>query len=296
VTVALVDRQGELSFLLGDSHGAGGNPPELIFLADDRPLRAAIPQLARPYLGAFSRTLHSPLFPASLDSPGSIALLPLRRGQELWGSLNFASGDLNRFDRASRTDFLERLAAVVSICLENGVNYERLRQIGMKDALTGVNNRRYLHERLEEELAASSRQDKPLTCMFLDIDHFKGFNDRFGHEAGDTVLSEVARLIRAQIRRSDSLCRYGGEEFVLLMPDTAEHAGRETAERIRRTVADHHFIVPGGSRVQVTLSIGVTVYPCEGVHPDDPKALLRSADRALYRAKEAGRNRVMPAD
>lgn len=300
VTLTLVDPQGELRHMLEELGLVPENTPELVFLGDTSPLSAAIPHLYWPYLGPFSRTAHGPLYPVSGQRPGSVALLPLKRGRDLWGSLNLGSVDPRRYDEASRTDFLERLAAVVSICLENSVNYERLKQLGMKDALTGVSNRRYLEQRLDEEVASARRGGRPLTCMFLDIDHFKTFNDRFGHHAGDEVLSAVAKLIRSQVRRSDSLCRYGGEEFVLLMPDTPHHAGWETAERIRRAVAGHHFRLRANAPAQVTLSVGVAVYaggdPQGEVQDGDPaRALLRAADHALYEAKEAGRDRVVLA-
>jgi two-component system, cell cycle response regulator len=118
------------------------------------------------------------------------------------------------------TNFIEWLAAVASVCLENVANNERLKHIGLTDALTGVHNRRYFDQRLREEVDRALRKGQPLSCLLVDVDHFKHVNDKHGHLIGDAVLREVAEQIKDQLRLSDAMARYGGEEFAVLLVQT----------------------------------------------------------------------------
>jgi two-component system cell cycle response regulator len=166
---------------------------------------------------------------------------------------------------------------------------------GFTDVLTGWYNRRYLQVRIKEELARARRNGSPLTCLMLDIDHFKRVNDALGHAAGDEVLRELAQQIEAQIRATDVAARYGGEEFVILLPDTSAESGQMLAERIRLAIANEPFHVEGNVSLPVTVSIGIaTARPRR--EDDDFKtagdALIARADVALYKAKSSGRNRV----
>jgi diguanylate cyclase (GGDEF)-like protein len=129
-----------------------------------------------------------------------------------------------------------------------------------------------------------------MSLLMIDIDHFKSVNDQYGHPVGDIVLRDVARLMREALRTVDSLGRYGGEEFMVILPHTPWEEALKLAERLRQTVADHVFKVSGAS-VKVTISVGAASYPSETV--DSPSALIREADVRLYRAKELGRNRVV---
>ncbi len=156
------------------------------------------------------------------------------------------------------------------------------------DALTGLHNRRYMDDVLGRELVRAARENYPVCVMMLDIDHFKGFNDTYGHDAGDQVLMALGDLLRASIRQSDIACRYGGEEFVIIMPGANSEEGRSRAELIRHefgilTVEFEKMLLTA------TLSIGVALFPLHGVSADE---LLRAADSALYDAKSAGRNFV----
>lgn len=168
---------------------------------------------------------------------------------------------------------------------------EKLSEQAHRDPLTGLYNRRYLDDTLARELARCQREGLPLSLMLIDLDHFKQINDTYGHLAGDEVLKQLAAMLSAQARTSDVVCRFGGEEFLLLLPNMTQAAALERAEQWRTEFAAHSIRF-GEFRMQATLSIGVASYPGHGT---TPQALTRSADDALYRAKTAGRNRVMLA-
>ena len=163
------------------------------------------------------------------------------------------------------------------------------RQASLTDSLTGLWNRRFLHQRLEEEMTRSLRHSTPLACVMLDLDHFKEINDTHGHALGDFVLREVAGILRQHIRKSDIAVRYGGEEFVLLLFSNNAEGARVVAERIRRDIEGHVFTA-GETTFRVTTSIGLCSFPDAGVVSSDD--LMKRADAALYQAKEAGRNVV----
>ncbi len=226
-----------------------------------------------------------------------MALLPLVRHGRLIGSLNIGSHTDTRFIKGVRTDFFEHLGGVVAICLENAVNHERLKRQGLTDTLTAVNNRRFFDQRLGEEVAHAIREQQPLSCLLLDIDHFKQINDRYGHQMGDRVLMEVASLIRAQMRGNDVLARYGGEEFAALLSQTCNAAAMEVAERIRGSIAARGFgLERDAPGFGVTISIGIaTLDPgsLDQTHPVSGEFLVGQADKALYDAKAGGRNRVI---
>jgi len=249
----------------------------------------------QPYLGSFDAEHERAIFDPWPTGCRSMALLPLVQRGELIGSLNMASCDANRFTTDSSTDFLERLAAIFSICLENTLNNERLKLVGLTDHLTGVFNRRYFETRCNEEVANARRHHRPLACMFLDIDKFKRINDDHGHLTGDEVLRTVSNLIQSQLRNIDIIARYGGEEFVVLLPRTALGQACDIAERIRATVAAHLILTAPEKCLTVTISIGVAMLPEKFTEDDATTShkLLSSADGALYHAKENGRNRVV---
>ncbi len=251
-----------------------------------------------PYLGTFDPDLDRAIFNPSPAECQSMILLPLMRQKTLIGSLNLASRRAERFTKDSSTEFLERLANIFSICLENALNHERLKQVGLTDPLTEVFNRRYFESRCQEEVANIRRYKTPLTCMFLDIDKFKRVNDSFGHHAGDEVLRIVASQIKSQLRSNDVLARFGGEEFVVLLPQTGLQAASEIAERIRSTIAAQPVQVTAKDNLTVTISIGVSQAPDELDVDDTTVAnkLLSTADEALYIAKKNGRNQVVSKD
>ncbi len=220
----------------------------------------------------------------------SAALLPLIRQGLLIGSLHFGSRDPDRYDAASGTKFLDRLAAIAAIAIESMLNRERLRRAGMTDGLTGVHNRRYFDHRSLIEFSQAVRHRYPLACLFLDIDHFKAINDRHGHPAGDEVLRQVGGLILRSLRTGDLAARYGGEEFVVLLPRTDLAGACEVAERIRLMVQEAPFVTPEGGTVSATLSAGLAMLTPNATSFAD---LLSAADKALYEAKRGGRNRTV---
>ncbi|MDR1996628.1 diguanylate cyclase [Azonexus sp.] len=164
-----------------------------------------------------------------------------------------------------------------------------LQEQAVRDGLTGLHNRRYLDGILEREVSRARREGSPLSLVMLDIDHFKRVNDTYGHQAGDEVLRVLAATLQADIRAEDTACRYGGEEFLVLLPNMPLTAAIERAEGWRRAV-ETLTVEHGGVAVTCTISLGVAAYPEHGTTPDD---LTRCADLALYRAKAAGRNRVL---
>lgn len=170
---------------------------------------------------------------------------------------------------------------------------EKLESQSIRDGLTSLFNRSFMEIALERELTRASRQAKQVAVMMLDIDHFKQFNDTFGHEAGDVVLREVADAMRLGVRSEDIVCRYGGEEFVIIMPEITTRAALDRAELLRRMVGDLALRYHGQLLRQVTISVGVAMYPD---HSELPEELLRTADHALYAAKHKGRNCIVPAD
>lgn len=174
-------------------------------------------------------------------------------------------------------------------------NFEESIALASTDALTGVYNRRYLDVHLDQMMRNANDARKPLSVAFCDIDHFKRLNDTYGHAAGDEVLVEFANRMRRSLRHFDMIARIGGEEFVVVMPDTGLDVALKVAERLRARMEDDPFTVTAAGELPVTISIGVSVSePGEVLGTD----LLRRADEAMYRAKQAGRNRVeasMPA-
>jgi diguanylate cyclase (GGDEF)-like protein len=298
VTLALIDPEYEAASLLNSQTAAGKVSAGLVFLDSDQKLETLYGRGARPILSGVAPS-HDFLFDEAAAGLASVALLPLILHGRLRGSLNLGSHDPERFVAGNSTDFLARLASLVAVCLENALVNERLKLVGLTDILTGVRNRRYFESRCLEEVMAARRNQTPLVCMFLDVDKFKNLNDTLGHQAGDVVLSYVARLIKAQLRGSDVVARYGGEEFVVLMPATPLQSGLETAERIRSIVAAQSVPVKAQEAVRVTISIGVSMLPLLP-GPAEPAALaadlVSRADKALYQAKETGRNRVVSAE
>lgn len=296
VTLSLIDAEYEIRRLLTDL-GCDDCFPEITFLQSGNELSALFDDIQAPRLGNFRSAAHAALF-APAAPPASVALIPLRRHGRLIGSLNLGSREEGRFIAGSATDFLERLGAVVAVALENAFNHERLKHVGLTDALTGVHNRRYFDRRLLEEVERAQRSDEPLSCLFLDIDHFKRINDNYGHQVGDRVLQEVAGRIKAQLRLSDTLGRYGGEEFAALLVHTDTGQAWEIAERIRRSIAEEPFLLGGAHHLEVTLSAGLaTLRPLDAERLGDSagEQLVGRADAAVYRAKEGGRNRVEEA-
>ena len=188
--------------------------------------------------------------------------------------------------RAMNRQLAERVAELQAA-------HEQLRTLSTRDALTGLFNRRYLEEAFAREVSRAARQHCAIGVLMLDIDYFKQFNDTFGHAAGDLLLREVGTFLQGHVRSSDIACRYGGEEFIVLMPDTHLEVLLERAEAMRREIAQLRLSHAGQALGPITISVGVALLPDHGASAD---TLIDAADRALYRSKRAGRNRVTLAE
>jgi two-component system cell cycle response regulator len=293
VTLLLIDPEFEIRRIM-ENLGLHDNHPDLLFCDDASSIIRLFPGELVPRLGRCDAESNRLLFPGNEIQPSSMAVFPLIRNRQLIGCLNIGSLQQERFIHGSATDFLERLAAILAVCLENAFNHERIKLLGLLDPLTGIHNRRYFDERLDEEISRTLRQNKALSCLFLDIDHFKQFNDVYGHHVGDLVLKEVAKLIKTQMRHSDVLARFGGEEFAVLLAQTDKQTATEIAERIRQQIAAHQISL-GDSTLAVTISIGCsTLKNIEAnlVTTQASQQLLMRADEALYLSKQQGRNQV----
>lgn len=194
-------------------------------------------------------------------------------------------------DTQQRT--VKTLAEHLALAVANLNLRETLRTQSIRDPLTGLFNRRYMEESLEREFRRALRKQSPLAVLMVDLDHFKRFNDSYGHEAGDAVLRELAKIFQALLRAEDIVSRYGGEEFTLILPETDLEAARECAVRLQ--MASHGIQVQhyGETLQGIRLSIGVACYPKNGTSAE---SIMRAADSALYRAKEQGRDQVFVSE
>ncbi len=295
VSLALVDRDYELTRIVEIRPERDTALSELMLFQSPALLEDLYGEMRRPCLRDFDAQRHQMLFNSPAGAIASVALLPLARQGQLIGSLHFGSANADRYASDYGTDFLERLAEIVAICLESALSQERLKQAGLTDALTGVQNRRYFDHRCPVEISQARRYKQPLACMFLDIDKFKRINDTHGHQSGDEVLRRVAHGIQAQLRSGDTIARYGGEEFVVLLPRSELHHARQIAERIRFTIENQDFHAHSGQLIKVTVSIGLSMLASKNISGEPAvlaEQLIAAADIALYDAKHDGRNCV----
>jgi diguanylate cyclase (GGDEF)-like protein len=219
----------------------------------------------------------------------SFLFLPFITQTQVIGFLcSFSSDDTWTIDQTT----FERLRAFsnqLSIGLQKSLLYEKILKLSITDGLTKLFSHRYFQQRLEEECILAKRYSLNLTLLILDIDYFKHYNDTYGHVAGDSVLMDVSRILKQQSENTQIVARYGGEEMVVLAPETPKESGRILAEKIREAIEKNKFSV-GEISTTVTVSIGVATLPEDA---RDPEELIAKADEALYRAKNLGRNRVI---
>lgn len=216
--------------------------------------------------------------------------LPLMAGGEVTGLLHLM---LAGAGAEPQTQLTQAAGAQMALALANLQLRDNLRTQSIRDALTGLFNRRYLEEALASEIARANRANKPIGIVLLDLDHFKRLNDTFGHLAGDAVLKEAGTFLRGRLRAGDIPCRFGGEEFALVLPEADLTVTRKRAEDLREGFAALTLEYHGQALGPLSYSAGVAAYP---VHGTTMETLLASADAALYRAKRAGRNRVEVAE
>jgi diguanylate cyclase (GGDEF)-like protein/PAS domain S-box-containing protein len=219
--------------------------------------------------------------------------IPILAQGEALGIIHFQATDEFPALADTQLSFKTTFAGQVGLSIANIRLREALRTQSIKDPLTGLYNRRYLAETLERETRRCVRSEQSLGILILDLDHFKKFNDTYGHEAGDAVLRETAAFIGKSIRAEDIVCRFGGEEFVVILPTADLNAAAGRAERIRSKLRELTVLHRGQSLGMITVSVGVAALPLNGTSPAE---LLAAADAALYRAKREGRDRVIKAE
>ena len=290
VTLLLYDHEYEFQRLLDLHPKPAAWRNRLFFTDSEHALVHTFNILPKPRLSTFSENIHQILFPNQTELK-SVAILPLKRRNKLIGSLNLGSRKVDRFQPNIGTLFLEHLAAVISACIENARLQERIKQLGLLDPLTGLNNRRFFDQRIAEEITLARRNNSPLSCLFIDLDHFKKINDTYGHHAGDLVLKQCAHIFSDSMRTSDVLARFGGEEFVIILADTSSDVAYDIAERIRLSIANTDFDINSEQPLKLTLSIGLATMD-NASHISTTPQLLEAADQAVYAAKNAGRNCV----
>jgi len=223
--------------------------------------------------------------------PGGVALAVPLRGEDAERGVAWIFGDDDPFG-ATAIERAERVSDAAAIALANAERYARAKERAFVDDVTEVYNARYLLQQAENEIQRAQRYDKPLSVLFLDLDRFKLVNDRHGHLVGSNVLRRLSEVLKDCVRQIDTLARYGGDEFTILLVDTDHRTGLMIAERIRRLVADTLFEGENGEPIRLTISIGVASYPDHGRQRD---GLLDLADKAMYRAKSLGRDCVCSA-
>jgi len=216
--------------------------------------------------------------------------VPLKVKDELIGVFNVESKRFNTFDKRD-IRLLSILSTPVAIAIQNAWLHQQMKNLAITDDLTGLHNFRYLRERLVEEVKRAQRYERPLALIMADIDYFKNYNDAFGHLEGNRVLKNLANILRVNVREVDIAGRYGGEEFIIILPEAGKEEAQEIAERIRLKVEKYKFINKNNhsDEKKLTLSLGVTSCFQEII---SPQGLIYKVDQALYQAKRKGRNRV----
>jgi diguanylate cyclase (GGDEF)-like protein len=226
--------------------------------------------------------------------------IPMTAQGEMLGILHLQSGkpapkqteDEQAAVRASQQQLAVTLAKRLALALANLRLRETLRQQAIRDPLTSLFNRRYLEETLERELRRAERRQAPLGIILFDLDHFKKFNNTFGHAAGDIVLREIGAFLRTSVRAEDIACRYGGEEFLIIFPEASLDDTLKRAEQLRERIKQLQVRYVDQTLGAVTVSLGVATFP---EHGSTTETILKAADAALYHAKHEGRDRVAAA-
>lgn len=217
----------------------------------------------------------------------SHVLVPLAGREDVFGVLGIGSFSDDAFSEDDVALF-QAFARLVGVAIENLRNFERARDLGLRDPLTGAFNRRYFDTVVGQELSRMERYGSGFALLLVDVDHFKAFNDRYGHPAGDRLLIQTVGILQEHLRQSDALCRIGGDEFAVLLPSTDSAAACTVGGNILRTLREKNHVRPDAKTSQmVSVSIGYAVAPDHATQADE---LFHCADEALYYAKDSGRN------
>lgn len=294
VELILVDPEHEIRHLINEIYGELDYPN--LHYVDNQA------QIKQAYQGAvcLNLTQHKDciknLFEGGQAVSKSVAQIPLTRANKIIGSLHLGSRDLHRFHAGLATNFLQHMGSIISVCIENSINQERYIHLSLVDMLTRAKNRRYFFQSLAREISRASRSLKPICCLFIDLDHFKHINDRHGHLIGDRALRQTAKAILPLLRKSDTLARFGGEEFTVLLPDCDSVQAVEIAQRIRKQVASLEIVNADDETFQITISIGVSHWDPQIDNTTSAEEiqnyLINTADKGVYEAKQSGRNCV----
>jgi diguanylate cyclase (GGDEF)-like protein len=218
----------------------------------------------------------------NIQETPEVSVIPLIAQQQLLGYLLIKGCSPEELEKATI------LAHQLALVIRRDRLYRQVESLAITDSLTGVHTRRYIMERFQEELARARSQKIPISFLMIDVDYFKHFNDQYGHLTGDQILRNVASLIQDNIREIDTIGRYGGEEFCVILPDADGSGAQYVAERMRHAV-EKSVVKAYDAKVRLTISIGVACYPADGKKVPE---LIDKADWALYRAKKMGRNKV----
>ncbi len=265
----------------------GEAPPEQVFAPEDCwALRRGKAQVGGEGSGA-PQCAHVP------GGTGAYLCVPLTSHGENLGLLHVLPAAPDEDRLAGKQRLSMTVASQLGLALANLKMQENLRDMAVRDPLTRLFNRRYLEETLEREFARATRQGSPIALIMLDIDHFKRFNDTYGHDAGDALLRELGAFLQMYIRGSDVACRFGGEEFVLVLPECSLENACQRAEELRQAMKTRQVHYATRTLEAITLSFGVAAFPEHGDHPEE---VLNAADAAMYRGKKDGRDRVAAAE
>lgn len=291
---ALVDALDDTAIALQLDQPAGDGPVLSIEEADegielDEATRAEVIEHGRARL--IPDLVQSGRFPMLVDQGyRTLMVAPLGRGRRASDRAIGLVAALRKQGSFAKEelDLLARFSLYAGLIIENAQLYKRTEHMALHDGLTNLFNKRRFDEILEERIEGGRRAGVPVAFIMMDVDDFKLYNDAHGHPAGDEALQQIARILLENTRADDVVGRYGGEEFVIILPGTGRSGARRVAETIRETVAGAVF---GGEEIagHITVSLGVAVFPEDS---DDPRVLVQQADAALYRGKDAGRNRV----
>jgi len=220
-----------------------------------------------------------------------VCAVPLISGDRTIGVLNVNDPE---FDNNENYDFEGRIVRIsrhLAVSIHNTILYEKVKDLSMRDSMTGLYNFRHFLETLKIEVERAVRYKEPLACIMLDIDNFKSINDSYGHQVGDLVLKELARSVSLSVRSSDIPARYGGDEFIIVLPNTGKEFAMKISQRLMKLFSGKPIRVPSESKmVNVTLSIGIAGLPDDTLNMDK---LMKLTDEALYRAKREGKNRIV---
>lgn len=223
----------------------------------------------------------------------SVICVPLKVKERVLGVIEL----INSFDDAdySEADLmtLSAIADYAAIAIENARNFERVCELVITDDLTGLYNARHFNSIADRELSLADRYGTPLSLVFLDLDHFKGVNDTHGHQVGSRVLAEVGGLIKRSIRVTDYAGRFGGDEYVILLPNTPKAGALVVVSHLRDILREHRFLGDDGSHIRVTASFGIATYPDDAKNKDE---LVRLADEAMYAVKGTSRDGIRLID